>query len=697
VKRYLNNASAKLQLFYPIYIGFLVAVVLITVFLVNTSRESIFELAEESLRLEIQTIRKMFERERELKLEKVKADLKLAHELFYERPISFENRRIDVEAINQITKKSHKVTIPVFNSGDERLFNSTTFTDKTNRLLGTTTTIFQEIDSGFLRISTNVLKKDGTRAVGTYIPDDSPVIKTIRQGKTYYGRAFVVNDWYITAYEPIYHDGEIVGILYVGDKEKDLPKLTEVIKTLRPGESGFVLVYDESGNVIIKPKEKGLEPLITGLTTSLSGKTDTVIQYTPPFGKRSYLVASTQYADFGLSIVSVVPADELTSIPIRNIVLRALIISIIASVIFVIFIMMTTTRRVYRLLDIIEQSDVKLRTATQALKVTEENFKTLFNNSTDEIIVSDLDSNILQVNQVVCDDLGYTREELLKLKIHDLKPEKFRYHVTENRNETIDKGKHTFESENLTKDGKTVAVEIKSRLFDYRGQKAILSILRTITERKELERKVLSAVIKTEEKERERFSKDMHDGLGPLLSTIKLYVNELSSDDISGEERASFTGQINEMLDQAVASTREISNNLMPRVIHEYGLITAIEAFSQKVNQTGKLGIQIDHKGIDESLDTDLQLILFRVISELINNTIKHAQAKNIKIRLKKEDDHISLAFEDDGVGFNTDRVMNNPGTGIGLKSIISRIKSVNGRVIFKSFEGHGFKIYIDI
>jgi PAS domain S-box-containing protein len=506
-----------------------------------------------------------------------------------------------------------------------------------------------------------------------------------------------VNDWYITAYEPIYHEGEIKGILYVGDKEKDLPKLSKVLNTLRPGKSGVVVVFDESGNVIIKPRDSNYDQLIKSLASVISKNPETVIDFTPAESDRSYLVASTQYAAFGLNIVSVVPADELTSIPVRNIIIRALVISVLATIIFVIFIMLTTTRRVYRLLDQIEQSNVKLQTTRQALKETEENFKTLFNNSTDEVIVSDLDGNILEVNQVVCEDLGYTREELLKLKIRDLKPEKFRYHVKENRSETIDKGKHTFESENLTKDGRTVAVEIKSRLFDYRGEKAILSILRTITERKELERKVLSAVIKTEEKERERFSKDMHDGLGPLLSTIKLYVNELNSDDVSSEERESFTNQINEMLDQAVASTREISNNLMPRVIHEYGLITAIESFSQKVNQTGKLDIHFKHSGIDESLDADVQLILFRVISELINNTIKHAQARNINIGLKKEDDHISLAFEDDGVGFNADKVMNNPQTGIGLKSIISRVKSVNGRVIFKSFEGHGFKIYIDI
>ena len=358
---------------------------------------------------------------------------------------------------------------------------------------------------------------------------------------------------------------------------------------------------------------------------------------------------------------------------------------------------MTTTRRVHRLLQNIDQSNIDLETAKKALRETEENFKTLFNNSTDEIMVSSLEGKILEVNQVVCEDLGYTRDELINKYIKDLKPEKFRYHVTENRNETISKGKHQFESENLTKDGRKVAVEIKSRLFDYQGEKAILSISRIITERKELERKVLSAVIKTEEKERERFSKDMHDGLGPLLSTVKLYVNELNSDETTVEERESFSKQINEMLDQAVASTREISNNLMPRVIHEYGLVKAIESFSQKVNQTRKLDIEFKDAGIDESLDADLQLILFRVTSELINNTIKHARAKNIKINLKKEEDHISLAFEDDGIGFNMDKVMSNPKTGIGLKSIISRVKSVNGRVIFKSFEGHGFKIYIDI
>jgi PAS domain S-box-containing protein len=695
VKRYISNASAKLQLFYPVFIGFLLAVILITVLLVNQSRSAIYSLAESSLQLEVETIKKMFERERELKLEKVETDLKIAHQLFYSEAISFTKNKLQLEAVNQITKNTHTVSVPEFKLGSGQLFNSRSFTDKTYELFGGTTTIFQKIDSGYLRITTNVLKDDGERAVGTFIPNNSVVIETIEKGETYFGRAFVVNDWYITAYEPIFKDGKIVGILYVGNNEKDLNKLRDVIHTLKIGQTGFVIVFDESGQVIIEPKVTNQkwdeEFIINSILESHNGR----LPETKEFD--DFLIASTYYKDFGFYITAIVPTAELTALPIKNIVVQAILIGILATVIFLVIIFTTTTRRVHRLLDSIEQSNVKLLSARKELKVTEENFKTLFDNSTDEIMVSDLDGNILEVNQVVCDVYGYSKEELLKMNIRYLKPEKFRYHVTENRTQTINKGEYTFESENVTKDGKIVAIEIKSRLFDYKGEKAILSISRTITERKEIERKVLTAVIKTEEKERERFSKDMHDGLGPLLSTVKLYVSELNSEETTKEERATFTKQINEMLDQAVASTREISNNLMPRVIHEYGLVKAIDSFSQKVNQTKKLDIRFNHTGVDQTMDADLQLILFRVISELINNTIKHAKASNIKIQLTRKHDHVSLSFEDDGVGFNMDKVMSNPNMGIGLKSIISRVKSVNGRCIFKSFEGHGFKIYIDI
>jgi signal transduction histidine kinase len=240
-------------------------------------------------------------------------------------------------------------------------------------------------------------------------------------------------------------------------------------------------------------------------------------------------------------------------------------------------------------------------------------------------------------------------------------------------------------------------VEINSRLLDFNQQQAILSISRNLKVRNELERKVLSAVIQTEERERERFSKDMHDGLGPLLSTVKLYVGEIANSDNTANEKELYIKQVNEIIDEAVTSTREISNNLMPRVIHEYGVVKAIQAFCNKINLTNRIKIEFQTTGVDQSMDMNIQLILFRVISELINNTIKHAKATLITIHIEAKGDRIRVEFTDNGIGFNTEKIMGDKKTGIGLKSIISRIKSINGVCKFSSEEGKGFRIIIEI
>lgn len=352
--------------------------------------------------------------------------------------------------------------------------------------------------------------------------------------------------------------------------------------------------------------------------------------------------------------------------------------------------------RIARILDSFRLNREKLKTAEKELKESREGFEVLFQSSSDEIIVSDMQANILEANDQVCNLLGYTHEELLNMNLLDLKPVKYAETFLKNRAVIKKEGGYLFDSEYITKSGEIIPVETNSRVLDYKGKKTILSISRNLVKRKEMERKLLSVVIQTEEKERERFSKDMHDGIGPLLSTVKLYVNELGSPEIGDEEKKQFVDQINRMLDDAVASIREISNNLMPRVIHEYGLVKALESFCQKVNQTGKIHVDFT-ANIDTAANKNVQLILFRVISELLTNTIKHAQAKNANIQLQKEEENILLVFTDDGIGFDSKYVMENKGTGIGLKSIVSRIKSINGNCRIHSQEGEGFKIVIEI
>jgi methyl-accepting chemotaxis protein len=141
--------------------------------------------------------------------------------------------------------------------------------------IGGTVTIFQKIDKGFLRISTNVKQKNGNRAVGTYIPNSSPVAQTVMTGETYYGRAFVVTDWYLTAYEPILINGSIEGILYVGIPEKEIEELKTALTSLQLLGNGKIACVDTTGHFIINPLfEDSIASLRTDFLKHLKGKKD---------------------------------------------------------------------------------------------------------------------------------------------------------------------------------------------------------------------------------------------------------------------------------------------------------------------------------------------------------------------------------------------------------------------------------------
>lgn len=337
-----------------------------------------------------------------------------------------------------------------------------------------------------------------------------------------------------------------------------------------------------------------------------------------------------------------------------------------------------------------------LNKAEQEKEESEKRFSTLFHNSSDEIFLADLDGNFLEVNQLACDSLGYSQEEFKGMNFKDIKTPKYVEKVKHNIQLILIKGKLTYESEHMAKDGRVLSLEMKSRLIDYQGQKAILSIARDITERRQIERKILRAVISAEERERERIAKEIHDDLGPLMSTIKLYVNELESEDIENDERIEFIARTNEILDEAINSTRTIANNLTPRVINDFGLIKAVESFCKKVNLSQKVNI-IYEASITERFDQTIELVLYRVITELLNNSIKHAQASKIEIYIEKFDNILQLTYMDDGVGFDLDTVLNQEDGGMGLKNIISRLQSINGTYKIHSKKEAGTLVVVEL
>ncbi|QTA77918.1 Two component system response regulator/histidine kinase [Desulfonema limicola] len=197
--------------------------------------------------------------------QKVNQSLNVArYVLEHQGKIHLAEETIEWTAVNQFTQESMQAVIPKMMVGsawlgkNKQMWVDTPVVDIVKKLVGGTVTIFQRINEGgdMLRVATNVEKPDGTRAIGTYIPavnpdeTPNPVIEAVMKGNTYRGIAYVVNAWYITAYEPIMDNtGRIIGVLYVGVKQENIETLRKAIMQVRIGTSGYVFILGGTGNI----------------------------------------------------------------------------------------------------------------------------------------------------------------------------------------------------------------------------------------------------------------------------------------------------------------------------------------------------------------------------------------------------------------------------------------------------------------
>lgn len=210
------------------------------------------------------------------------------------------------------------------------------------------------------------------------------------------------------------------------------------------------------------------------------------------------------------------------------------------------------------------------------------------------------------------------------------------------------------------------------------------------------ENRILSTIIKTEEKERRRFAKDLHDGLGPLLSSVKMSVSALSQSR-QNDVNKKIIDNMELVVNEALSSIKEISNNLSPHILDNFGLLSAVKSFAEKVSISKTIDIDINSNLSNKRFDYNVEVILYRVICELVSNTIKHASAKTINIDLYIKERALSLYYYDNGVGFNVDEVINSEIKGMGFSNILSRIKSINGTFEAESEKNEGVHINIKV
>ncbi len=318
----------------------------------------------------------------------------------------------------------------------------------------------------------------------------------------------------------------------------------------------------------------------------------------------------------------------------------------------------------------------------------EQKFRNIFDNSTDAIIIQSHQGDIIEMNNEFIKLSGVTNKSDTINVSHFI-----RENDKSNFFRKIDTIKNTshifiFETTFITQNNKVIPIEIKSKEIEYLDNKVILSLIRNIAYRKKFERKLVNTIIETEEKERARLAADLHDDIGPILSSMKMLTGLLrDASDIAKTKVIS--DQIFDLVTESLRSLRETSNSLSPHVLKNYGIIAATRNIIQSFQHVIPISVETNCEKL--RFESTIEIIYYRVLRELLTNTIKHAQATKININLHYINSMLIFTYQDNGIGFNVAKKMEESSSGMGLYNIINRISSLEANYTIDSSPGKGF------
>lgn len=201
-------------------------------------------------------------------------------------------------------------------------------------------------------------------------------------------------------------------------------------------------------------------------------------------------------------------------------------------------------------------------------------------------------------------------------------------------------------------------------------------------------------LIKGQEKERERVARDLHDGLGGILSGVKFSLQNMNINYLVSQENETLFTKALEQLDSGINEMRRVAHNMMPESLIKFGLQSAIADYCEGIMQTKKLMIQFDCYGFEERIEQPTEVIIYRIIQELIANSLKHSKAEEVIVQLVKNENMILITVEDNGIGFDTKELENTKNSGIA--NVQSRVDYLNGTLQIKSEIGKGTNITIE-
>jgi signal transduction histidine kinase len=205
----------------------------------------------------------------------------------------------------------------------------------------------------------------------------------------------------------------------------------------------------------------------------------------------------------------------------------------------------------------------------------------------------------------------------------------------------------------------------------------------------------IKVAIQTQEEERKRISRDLHDDIGTKLSALKLLLSSVKDKAVRSDnsDLRALAQNAEQFISEVVGDLRQLLRNLSPSILEEFGYVVAIEGLANKINLTGLIHFSLNVFGFKQRLQKDYELSLYRITQELINNVLKHAGANNIYLHVGLRDEKITIMIEDDGKGFD----LSAHKEGYGIKNMETRAKLLSGKMLVESTPGKGTNVLIEI
>jgi len=336
----------------------------------------------------------------------------------------------------------------------------------------------------------------------------------------------------------------------------------------------------------------------------------------------------------------------------------------------------------------------KLKYAQELIRESEVLYKTLVNKSSNFILIH-MGEKIAFANDALIALTGLTKQKIVGRKIWDLLMDPVIVPGNMLIHELFTDPTHLHKEVKIKasiRPGETRDFVLRSNMITYKRKDAILTILTDITETINVEKLLLNKTIETEEIDRKRFAADLHDDLGPILSSIKLHLG-LMQKTCSNDKQKENIHICEELLLEAIEKMSIVANNLMPRLIDNHGLEAALKSFCKSISREGMFSAELVSNLGNIRFPMDIEMHLFRIIGELINNTIKHSGGSKASIRLTYSKGLLSLAYMDSGKGYNPEDAMKKP-DGRGLSNILHRVNLIEGQIEFSSIK-NGTKVHL--